>query len=229
LFLPITPSYPDDDIIIIIIMATGGHQGGHHGQSMNHSSFQGSFDSSRLRALSGSQQYSSSILNQLLQQQSAAQRVEASLHQQKLFSSLLLSQASNVAALQQELVASLGHGSSSLQQMLPHHMNRCASQGLVGGLLSRGDQHATTMRRLPGTFTGQNLLPSLNAKQQQHLELIRNSEREDLECQREGGSGVSASPAGQETATQLPCQARGMAADHNSSVRVNVWEVLQKG
>jgi hypothetical protein len=209
-------------------MATGQPQGGRHGQPMNRSSFHGSFDSSRLRALSGSQQYSSSILNQLLQHQSAAaQRVEASLHQQKLFSSLLLShQASNAAALQQELVvASLGHGSSSLhQQLLPHHhINRCASQGLVvGGLMSRGDpQVTTTMRRLPGTFTGQNLLPTLSAKQQQQLELIRNSERGDLECQKEVGSGVSPSPAGHETATQLPCQARGMPADHNSSVSIH--------
>ena len=160
-------------------------------------------------------QYDTSILNQLLQQQSAAQRAEASLHQRSLLQSLLPSPRSNsnmlAVALQQELAAASSLPNPNLQ-LLPN-VNRGSQGNLVGGgggggggLLARQEQELAMLRRITGSNSSTNRKPSI------------------VHSIAEGGDSETSVVDGEkeadfvESTLQLPCQARGMAADHNSSV-----------
>ena len=163
-------------------------------------------------------QYDTSILNQLLQQQSAAQRAEASLHQRSLLQSLLPSPRSNsnmlAVALQQELAAASSLPSPNLQ-LLPN-VNRGSQGNLVGGggggLLARQEQELAMLRRITGSNSSTNRKPSI------------------VHSIAEGGDSETSVVDGEkesdfvDSTLQLPCQARGMAADHNSSVSYDQFE-----
>lgn len=150
-------------------------------------------------------QYDTTILNQLLQQQSAAQRAEASLHQRSLLQSLLPSPGANSnilsVALQQEIAASL---SNSNFQLLSN-VNRSSPGSLVGGgLLSRQEQELAMLRRLAGSASTSGK-PSL-------VQSIGSRDAENSIVEGQKASNFI------DSSVQLPCQARGMAADHNASV-----------
>ena len=189
----------------------------------------------RNQALFGSQ-YPNSILNQILQQPASSQRAEAALQPQSLLSFIPNHRSGGnilAAAVQQQLVATLAN--SNIQLLQPMHLQRASqrfgARDLGGSLLSVGEQDAL-IRHFPSAApVGQAMLPSLTGQQQaesqkekpqgvDHCDAVA---AKLLRGPTESSSKlVSASGHTPEAATQLPCQARGMPADHNSSVSMCV-------
>lgn len=176
--------------------------------SMSNSSHRGSNNNHSLL----SNQFSNSIFNQLLQP-SASQRAEAALQQQN-FLTLVPNHRSLAAAVQQQLVAA-SLAAPNVHMMPPVHLQR-ASQRLLArdlagqsALLSREEREAI-LQRFPNSHIGY-----LSSASQTPVEYTRDQsiERDILAINKAGGS-----KSGPDAASQLPCQARGMPADHNSSV-----------
>jgi hypothetical protein len=181
--------------------------------SMNNSSHRGSNTNHSLL----SNQFSNSIFNQLLQP-SASQRAEAALQQQG-FLTLVPNHRSLAAAVQQQLVAA-SLAAPNVHMLPTAHLQR-ASQHLLAhdfagqsALLSREEREAI-LQRFPTSSIG--YLPSAS---QTPLTYIRDQpmELDILAMNKAGGS-----KSGPDAASQLPCQARGMPADHNSSVSITSW------
>ena len=181
-------------------------------------------------------QLSNSILNQLLlqqqqqQQPSSSQRAEAALQQSSLLSLLPNHHANSsifAAAVQHQLVASLANPNVSLLQTLrlPQTTHRLVGLDLSSSisLLSAGEREAM-LRHLVAVKSSKNLPPQASVKVNAEPKKGLSSERSEVKPSRGSSlssttvaAGTGSNPA-QETATQLPCQARGMPADHNSSV-----------
>jgi hypothetical protein len=156
-------------------------------------------------------QYPSTILNQFFQQPSATQRVEAALHQQGLLSLVPNhhSGSSLIAAavqqqVQQQLVASLA-SPRGIPLLQPFQQNLVVGDVCSNaGLLSRSERDNILQRLTPPS--SQSILS---------LAPQRGDGRVGRDDPNHAGSGDGSRQA---TATQLPCLARGMSADHNSSV-----------
>lgn len=180
--------------------------------SMSNSSHRGSNNNHSLL----SNQFSNSIFNQLLQP-SASQRAEAALQQQG-FLNLVPNHRSLAAAVQQQLVAA--SLASPNVHMLPNvHLHR-ASQRLLAhdlagqsALLSR-EEREVILQRFPTSSIG--FLPSASQTPEKNIR-DQPMELDILAMNKAGGS--KSGPG----ATSLPCQARGMPADHNSSVSIATW------
>ena len=155
--------------------------------------------------------YGATLLDQLFNdQQAAAQRAEMSLHQQGLLQSLLPSQSSKnilAAALQQEIAASLGNVNSPLLPSLPGgHQS-----GIGGGLLSAQKNYLRQLAPSTPSVSSESLIQSLRASTDPSpAQSVANADSDK-------SRGV---------ALTLPCQARGMAADHNSSVSIHPWRPI---
>ena len=105
------------------------------------------------------------------------------------------------AAVQQQLVASLATPSMSLLQPLQQLTAQRSLSGSGRTLLSRHD-HGVLLRDFPSTSKS-NLIPLQGGHQ------IELDTENDLKTP-------------QEPTTQIPCQARGMSADHNSLVSLSI-------
>jgi hypothetical protein len=163
------------------------------------------------QAVLGSQ-YPSTILNQFFQQPSATQRVEAALHQQGLLYLVPNSHNGNslIAAVQhqvqQQLVASLA-SPRGIPLLQPFQQNLAVGDVRSNaGLLSRSDRDMILQRMCPPSSQS---IVSLSPQ--------RGDARVGRDDPNHAGSG-DGSTGRQATATPLSCLARGMSADHNSSV-----------
>jgi hypothetical protein len=175
-------------------------------------------------------QYTNSILNQILQQPSATQRAEAAFHQQGLLSLVPNQHNSNsliAAAVQQQLVASLA--SPGLPLLQPFQCDLRTSQRLLvgdlasnGSLLSRSEREALARRFSASSNPG--LLSLAGQSQADYRGESSNLSDVLLGVGARKDDLTSTAGSGRQEATiQLPCQARGMAADHNSSVSLQIY------